>query len=355
MSLWNPGYGFAKRAAKWSLFRLGVLGLALSLISLFSTKKRGVILTYHFVRRGRDLEGAFPGLETGIGADVFSQQVVYFKRHFEICSISTLVAKLRESEANNRILLAISFDDAYRSIYDNALPVLQSHSATATVFVPYSYVGTEQAFWWLTISHLFRRIRTAEYTELKGDLLQRFKIGTQAPELFPSNVDTDENRRAARLQLALSIAEATESRREQIMAVVNKYVKGVVESDKLVVTSEQLSAIATSGFEIASHTMLHKDLTSISPADLEEELASSKSQLAAGCRTDVHGIAYPYGRFDDAVVAATRAAGYEWAVITRHGVVDQNTDKFRLPRLPGDHDLPSVLTTIIRALLSRKQ
>ena len=37
--------------------------------------------------------------------------------------------------------LLITFDDGYRDIYDNALPVLRKHGAPAVAFVPVAYIG----------------------------------------------------------------------------------------------------------------------------------------------------------------------------------------------------------------------
>ena len=49
--------------------------------------------------------------------------------------------------------------------------------------------------------------------------------------------------------------------------------------------------------------------------------------------TEVRHFCYPYGDFDDRVVAAVGEAGYTTAVTTRRGAVRSGADPLRLPRL----------------------
>ena len=42
----------------------------------------------------------------------------------------------------------MTFDDAYRSVYEQARPVLESLGVPATVFVPTALVGSERPMAW---------------------------------------------------------------------------------------------------------------------------------------------------------------------------------------------------------------
>jgi peptidoglycan/xylan/chitin deacetylase (PgdA/CDA1 family) len=48
----------------------------------------------------------------------------------------------------NGKLLAVTFDDAYRSVFTHALPVLSSLGLPGSVFVPTSFAGSETAMTW---------------------------------------------------------------------------------------------------------------------------------------------------------------------------------------------------------------
>src|SRR5215208_1338546 len=67
------------------------------------------------------------------------------------------------------------------------------------------------------------------------------------------------------------------------------------------------------GWEVGAHTMTHPELPTLSDLDLRRELSESRSTCEARLGRACRSLAYPYGRADSRVVAATAAAGYEVA------------------------------------------
>jgi peptidoglycan/xylan/chitin deacetylase (PgdA/CDA1 family) len=67
------------------------------------------------------------------------------------------------------------------------------------------------------------------------------------------------------------------------------------------------------GWQIASHTFTHPDLTTVDPAQLTHEVRDSRFWLERVYRVPVNVFCYPYGHYDAAVVAAVRRAGYRAA------------------------------------------
>ncbi len=63
---------------------------------------------------------------------------------------ATLSAALRAPAAGKAV--AVTFDDAYRSVIERALPVLSRHGAPATVFAPTAYVGGGERMDWSAMS-----------------------------------------------------------------------------------------------------------------------------------------------------------------------------------------------------------
>jgi peptidoglycan/xylan/chitin deacetylase (PgdA/CDA1 family) len=55
--------------------------------------------------------------------------------------------------AADDLLLAITFDDAYRSVIERALPILDAAGAVATVFAPTAFVGSVRAVRWPGVEH----------------------------------------------------------------------------------------------------------------------------------------------------------------------------------------------------------
>lgn len=68
-----------------------------------------------------------------------------FARHMEALARSRLVVGLDEALSGEaprgRPVVAITFDDGYRSVLEHAVPVLERHGFPATMFVPTAYIG----------------------------------------------------------------------------------------------------------------------------------------------------------------------------------------------------------------------
>ncbi|MET9963209.1 polysaccharide deacetylase family protein [Streptomyces sp. NPDC006326] len=97
---------------------------------------------------------------------------------------------------------------------------------------------------------------------------------------------------------------------------------------KALLTAEGIREVAAAGQEIGSHGLLHQDLTAAADSVLQQELRGSRDLLRELTGTLPQGFCYPYGHLDARVVAATRAAGYDYACAIDPG------------RLAGPHALP---------------
>jgi peptidoglycan/xylan/chitin deacetylase (PgdA/CDA1 family) len=77
--------------------------------------------------------------------------------------------------------------------------------------------------------------------------------------------------------------------------------------------------LVAAGWELASHTFTHRDLTALSDRDLRRELAGSRTRLRRLFGVPVNFFCYPSGRYDAKVLDAVRKAGYVGATTTVEG------------------------------------
>jgi peptidoglycan/xylan/chitin deacetylase (PgdA/CDA1 family) len=70
---------------------------------------------------------------------------------------------------------------------------------------------------------------------------------------------------------------------------------------------------ANPGWELASHTVHHLDLTTLDPSQLHEEVANSRKILQDRFGVPVNNFCYPSGQYDNTVIAAVKGAGYRGA------------------------------------------
>lgn len=86
---------------------------------------------------------------------------------------------------------------------------------------------------------------------------------------------------------------------------------GLTTPDPSMMTSAQITTLAQEGNEIGGHSVTHPDLTSLTAAQLDDELVRSKAVLEALPSVGtVRNFAYPFGSYDARVIAAEQTAGY---------------------------------------------
>lgn len=85
------------------------------------------------------------------------------------------------------------------------------------------------------------------------------------------------------------------------------------------------------GFELGAHSLTHPDLRSLDDRVLDHELRASKEAVETVTDRPCRTFAYPYGLYDDRVVAAAARAGYQLAFIWGRGP----WRSLAAPRLPA--------------------
>jgi peptidoglycan/xylan/chitin deacetylase (PgdA/CDA1 family) len=87
------------------------------------------------------------------------------------------------------------------------------------------------------------------------------------------------------------------------------------------------------GFSFHSHTRTHADLPTLADSELHDQLAGAREDLQALLGEEVPYLAYPYGHYDDRVLQAAKAAGYQAAFSVQPGFNRQDIDRMRIRRL----------------------
>lgn len=74
---------------------------------------------------------------------------------------------------------------------------------------------------------------------------------------------------------------------------------------------KQLKILLDNGWKIGSHSLSHRDLTSLSEENLTRELRLSKQILEQNLDTEISTISFPFNHFNRKVLGASFAAGYK--------------------------------------------
>lgn len=121
-----------------------------------------LILCYHGV------SASWP-TEFAVSPKILEKQVRAFVRRGY--RPMTLSAALDVSDGGR--VLAVTFDDAYRSVFEAGLPVLSSLGAPATIFVPTSFAGAPRPMAWAEMAEWEGTAYEAELDPMSWDELRR--------------------------------------------------------------------------------------------------------------------------------------------------------------------------------------
>jgi len=108
-------------------------------------------------------------------------------------------------------------------------------------------------------------------------------------------------------------------------------VSGIIENEKIydfystknIMSVENIKELSNCGWEIASHSVRHLDLTLLNESDLRNELVRSKTELEKLTGKPVSALSFPYGSWNKKVVETALECGYEkFAVYRNHKFAD---------------------------------
>lgn len=98
-------------------------------------------------------------------------------------------------------------------------------------------------------------------------------------------------------------------------------------------TTEQLKELQANGIDIESHTLNHEKLTTL-PYDKQlATLKESKENLEKLLNKEVKYFAYPFGKYNDNTIKATKEAGYKLALTTNGKWSDKSDGILTLDRV----------------------
>ncbi|MBI3943207.1 MAG: polysaccharide deacetylase family protein [Chloroflexi bacterium] len=109
--------------------------------------------------------------------------------------------------------------------------------------------------------------------------------------------------------------------------LVNNYLTGTVYMSKV-----QAQSLAAAGMEIGAHTLNHSKLTTVTLAELQRQLVSSKAGLERLTGLPVTVFAYPYGSYNTTVVSQVGRAGFVAAASSSAGYLQKASQLYALPR-----------------------
>ena len=121
----------------------------------------------------------------------------------------------------------------------------------------------------------------------------------------------------------------------------SRWLKGVGEETRTMLSWSQLSEIQKAGIEIGSHSATHIHLDTAKPEISRHEIICPKDKLEQKLGCSVHSMAYPYGHYTKAICQMVYEAGYSAACAVRNAMSHTNDNLFSLARITIYHQTES--------------
>jgi len=288
--------------------------------------RRAVSVNYHFLRTAAPSQFALRAHET---PERFDAQLAQISKCFPFCRADELVDLTREAPESSVML---TFDDGARDVATWALPLLEKHGATASIFVCAQPYLEDRLLEIQKIEFLMKKLGIdgfrdafyAGYERLFGAEIDREPLDFAGGYSFYRY--DDEAVRRFKLDLNYQIPYA------QVIPFGEGSEAEAVQETYLSV--DELKRLVDLGFELGVHTHRHRVLPRLDFNEQKQEIETGASFL-----TDLTGqtgftVAYPYGFHDENTHRAMRELGLRAGLtMERRAIGSQDlSDRWSIPR-----------------------
>jgi peptidoglycan/xylan/chitin deacetylase (PgdA/CDA1 family) len=234
-------------------------------------------------------------------------------KHAEILSLAALLDRLAGARPAGPIV-AVTFDDGYKSIRTIVEPVFTELGVPFTAFVCGEVLRGGLPPWYERVELLVRRFGPAWAAK-------HWALGATAEGALMAALKETPKSVVLRGLEAAELDAAIDPR-----ALCDRFMN---KADVIAVAKNPLATLGT-------HTYSHPILAHLTPSEQQAEIQRGLGVLRDVCGRSVEFFAYPNGKpedFDAGVVQALRDAGLRAALTTVQRPLRRTDDLMRLPRL----------------------
>ena len=269
------------------------------------------ILTYHHISDHSPSYPYDPNVADATPAQ-FRRQMEMVARYGSPIGVDDLIRAIGGARLPKNPVM-VTFDDGYLSCHDVALPILRAVGVRATFFIATSFVTERRLYWWERIALLAGASHRTEFElayprRLSFELADR-QLHDKLTDIVKDTTDLDLERFLSELAVALGVEWTPEIETQH--------------ANRLIMTWDQVRALARAGMDVESHGRRHRVLQTLDVAGLDDELSGSRRELEAQLGRPVRAVAYPVGRRingDRRIRDALAAAGYLLGMSNKTGV-----------------------------------
>jgi peptidoglycan/xylan/chitin deacetylase (PgdA/CDA1 family) len=257
-----------------------------------------------------------------ISLENFQELLDFVHRHFSCVPVSKFAHPERNGDGST--YCALTFDDGYRDFQQHAWPEIQRRGLPVTVFVPTAMIGTEERFWWDELYHACMTSAVVAPNAVLAPVSALLQQIVKSPA-------------ARRSPLVYELVERVQgwspAQVQALIGALSPQNGGRAAMENRLLTWDEVGNLHRSGVQFGSHTRHHCNLQTVSAAQAQEEIATSRRELEEILQEQVDTFAFPGGHVSDDSLRILAASGYALACSTRKGMNRRGEDVFRMRRV----------------------
>jgi peptidoglycan/xylan/chitin deacetylase (PgdA/CDA1 family) len=286
-----------------------------------------VVVCYHGVMPGAD--DRYDYLHNNfVAASAFERHLVWLSSRYRLVPLAQLISAFDRDQPLPPRAATITFDDGFANNYRVAFPILRRMGISATIFLTTGKIGIAGAQLWT--ERVKRAIFLSDRSTVAVDLggVKTFELkGPHARERIARTILGDLKR------APLAMRDEWMERVEHAFGAAPLRPADAMRYDFL--TWSEVREMAAAGIEFGSHTVTHPILTTLTDAQLRDELTESKRTIESELGRECYSFAYPNGGYADfgaREMAALETAGYRCAFSLEGHLVHHGAHRFALDR-----------------------
>ena len=278
---------------------------------------RLLIVNYHYVRSTATGTGIYP-----VSPAAFRRQVEHLGSLYRFISEPDLVRMIDADRYPDANLCLLTFDDALREQWA-ALEILSGLSVPAVCYATTEPLSRGTVHDVHKLHHVLARMSEDDIVDVchrAGDL-----DGRRFDQALLDEEYRYDSHAMQRVKFLLNFMATAEERRviiDQLFQALEPDERAFAR--RLYMDAGQLAALARAGM-LGTHTRTHRPLAALSPAEIDDEIASSMADLRAYTGEEVRSISYPYGgpaAVSPQVAETARAHGLRFGLTMVRGFND---------------------------------
>jgi peptidoglycan/xylan/chitin deacetylase (PgdA/CDA1 family) len=214
------------------------------------------------------------GLSINTTPDRLAAHLEYLTERYRVVSLPDLL-----NSASTEPTIVLTFDDGFRSVHDNAWPLLRKWGVPATCYLTTGAVGNDAVIWLNELNWFLNR-----HLPLAGPSITA-AIGLRAGS-SPNVI-----RRALYERYDMQMIEDLLS---SLRASAGVDGRTLAQTSRLFLDWEQVAAMSIAGIQFGNHTCSHPNLANLDRDSARQEIEIARRALAH-LPGAVDSLAYPFG------------------------------------------------------------